>query len=439
MMRGVQRVCWEGARLLLLAGVATAAVLAPTLASGSAMAQEVRDLDRATSDVQIFEGVVSTTPAVFRYTIPPNTVLQVDVIPKGDSELDPVLTITDLATGEVLAEDDDGGGGVASRARIVTQERRRVEITVSAFAFFSGEETTGPFELQLRPAPYVPEPTTPVTLGSDTSGRVASGGQRLYTIQGRKGQVLEVALVAADNDFDPMLTLYRGRGTLGEELASNDDNGYGLNSYVRVILPADDTYTIAASGYGESEGQFTLRVAPERDSEITQGEQVLDFGERLSGNLPIAAGVPAEHDDTVNYTPAETQHVIYRLSPQAIAAIRAGSGEVTFNMTAPLFQDPDFPSQVDPYLELGFETPLGFAVVVSDDDGGENMNARIAVDLGPLAREGDWLERLRLRAMSVSDGGPYDIEMVSGMQELFPDDYAYPGEVAEALEDAAAE
>ena len=373
----------------------------------NAAAQDVRDLDSARSDVLIFEGAVTTAPARFRYTMQPGTSLQVDVVPSESSELDPVVTITDRATGEVLAEDDDSGGSLASRARITTDQQREIEISVSSFAFFSGEETTGGFELQLRPATYTPPQTEPVDYGSETRGRIANGETRYYTISGTEGQLLEVAAVARGDSLDPMLSLYQGR-VEDEPLASDDDSGEGTNALLRTLLPATGPYTIAVTAYGSSEGRYTLRVAAQREFAIQAPEQVLGLAERGSGY------VGAGYEDGA----VEPAVITYQLTPQALAAIRAGSREVTVNMTNPLIEDSDFPSAIDPFLEIGFDTPLGFASMMSNDDGGEGLNARIALDLGPVADAGDWLERLRIRASSIGGGGAFEIELVEGLQEV---------------------
>lgn len=400
-------------RAILLAG---AAIVSATLAPSLAAAQEARNLDRASSDVLIFEGEVTTTPLKYRYTIPARTRLQVDVIPAEGSSLDPTLTITDVRTGEVLAEDDDSGGSLAARASILSERGQQIEITVSPFGFLEENETAGSFTLELRPRAWVRPVTRPVTLGSDTRGTLSVGGSQLFTIQGQAGQVLEVALVAAqqsdeevtESAFDPYLKLYKGEGTDGELLSENDDNGTNLNSLIRFTLPEDGTYTLEASPYGDSAGDFTLRVAPPRETHV-DGETQLAFG------APLAGFVPASYDTEEG---AEPPSAIYSLSPDLISAIRGGQGEVTFNLTKPLSEDPDFPGGVDPVLELGFETPLGFAAMRRDDDGGGELNSRIAVDLSAIATDGDWLERLRLRATSISEGGGFSIEAVPGLQEV---------------------
>lgn len=411
----------SGKAAFLAGAAALFAPLAGTVfAPAELAAQDVRDLDDARSDVRIFTDEVTTEPVRYTYTIPPMTALRVDVIPAEGSDLDPMLTITDVATGEVLAEDDDGGDGLASRARIFSESGQRVEISVSSFAFFSGEETAGAFELHLRPSAYRPPETRAVSFGSQTSGILADGDIHLFTIQGEEGQLLEVALNAQDESLDPMLELYEGTNVETDPLASNDDGGDGLNSRLRFVLPETGTYTIKAMPFEGSSGDYSLRIAEASFPVLQSPQQAIGLGERLSGTL-------GEGYEFGSIDPAE---ITYQLTAEAIAAIRAGSGEVTFNMTTPMFEDEEFGSNIDAYLELGLETPIGYASILSDDDGGEGLNSRIAVDLAPLAAEQGWLERLRLRASSIGGGGAFEIELVEGMQQVenaFEDEYGFEG------------
>ena len=405
--------------------LATAAAL---LAPMSASAQEVRNLDTARSDVQIFEGSVGAEPVRYRVTMERNTFLQVDVTPAEGSELDPVLTITDARTGEVLAEDDDSGGNLASRARIRSDVRRQVELSVTSFAFFSGEESAGTFELQLRRGEITPLRSDPIAYGGSARGRVGAGEPRYYTFAGVEGQVLEVALIAGDDTFDPMLSLYSGTDVEGEMLMSDDDGGEGLNSLLRYTFPKTGTYTIAAGGYGESTGSYTLRVAEQRARIDQAALTPLALGERSTGyveGVNYAVLATEEAIASEPSAPAEPAGNMYSLSASTIAAIRAGAGEVTVDMTHPLIDDTNFPSGVDPFLELGFETPLGFAAMMTNDDGGEEgLNSRIAVDLTPLATDGDWLERLRIRATTIGSSGGYDIQLSEGLLPV-REPYAY--------------
>ncbi len=189
--------------------------------------------------------------------------------------------------------------------------------------------------------------------------------------------MLEVALLAEDDSIDPLLTLYANTDVEGEVLMSDDDGGEGLNSLLRFTLPKTGTYTIGVGTYGESAGSYTLRVAEPRVRPEQAALTPLGLGERSIGyaeGVNYAAYDEYAENAAVAQTPAAN---LYQLSATAIAAIRAGAGEVTVDMTHPLIDDPNFPSGVDPFLELGFETPLGFASMMSNDDGGEFSLCRI--------------------------------------------------------------
>ena len=124
--------------------------------------------------------------------------------------------------------------------------------------------------------------------------------------------------------------------------------------------------------------------------------------------------------------------ISYRLDDEAVAAIRAGRGKVTFEMERVEGEDENFASSVDPMLELGFETPLGFVVAESDDDGGEGLNARLPIDLSPLAEGGDWLDRLVIHATSLGDEtGAYSITLREGLLDPVEDE----DDAEEAAED----
>ncbi len=426
------------AALLATAAFTVAAMLAPI----SASAQEVRNLDNARSDVQIFDGTVGAEPVRYRVTMERGSFLQVDVRPTEGSLLDPVLTITDVRTGEVLAEDDDSGGNLASSARVRSDVRRQVELSITSFAFYSGEESGGPFELQLRRGEFTVPRTEPIAFGGSASGRVSTGAPRYYTVTGAAGQLLEVALLAEDESIDPLLSLYDGTDIEGDILASDDDGGEGLNSLLRYTLPKAGTYTIAAGAYGESSGSYTLRVAAQRGPVEPAGLTSLGLAQSVSGYLAApsypeypeyAVDAAAEAVAGLGLSQTAPSGNMYQLSASAISAIRAGAGEVTVDMTHPKDDDSTFPSGVDPYLELGFETPLGFASMMTNDDGGEEgLNSRIAVDLTALAADGDWLERLRIRASSIGGGGAYDIQISEGLLPV-REPYAYD-EAAEAVE-----
>lgn len=386
-------------RAAFLAGVA-AVMATPAQA-------QVRNLDGEQSDVRVFQGQLDDGAAVFTFTLPADTGLQVDAIATGD--LDPVLRVKD-ARGELLGENDDFGDGLNSRVMIGAESRaRRLTIEVDSFDAEwaeEGESYGGTFDLRLSTNEYVAVGTRAVTYGASETGTLM-GTEHLFTIRGQPGQSVEVALIATDDNLDPYLEL---RDPSGEAVASDDDGGGELNSLLRYTFTDDGTYTIAASGFGESSGAYRLRVRERREIPAQLPLQVIGFDDTASGEL--AGGYSEAEEATL--TPS---HIDYQLSEEARAAIRAGNGEVTIRMNAGADEDPDFGGSIDPYIELGFDTPLGFAVVESDDDGGGDTNALLPVNLGTLAGTPELLDALRIRAQGYGgSGGGYTLVITPGME-----------------------
>ncbi|WP_147366888.1 hypothetical protein [Aurantiacibacter zhengii] len=403
---------------LLLAGVA--ALMAPP-----ALAQ-VRDLDGERSDVRVFQGRIDGEASVFTVTLPADTGLQVDVIATGN--LDPVLRVKD-ARGELLGENDDFGDGLNSRVMIGAEGRsRRLTIEVDSFDgewAGEGEGYGGSFDLRLSTNEYVEVGTRAVTYGARETGMLV-GGEHLFTMQARAGQTVEAALIATEDGLDPYLEL---RDPSGETIAFDDDGGGALNALLRHTFEDSGTYTFAASGLGESTGSYRFRVRERREMPAQLPLQVIGIDDEASGEL--AEGWDEEAAPTTSPT-----QIDYQLSEEAKAAIRAGNGEVTIRMTASDAADPDFGGAIDPYIELGFDTPLGFAMVESDDDGAGDLNALLPIDLGTLAGDPALLDALRIRAQGFGgSGGAYTLTVTPGLEARVEQDW----EAMEAAVDAAAD
>lgn len=402
---------------LLLAGAA----LLPL----GAQAQDVRDLDRESSNVRVFQGTVADGPALFETNVAAGGALRIDVVTTSD--LDPTVTVTDAATGEELARDDDSGGELNSRVTIRGGERgRRIRISVQAFNFdalseveaaadaaaaaaeYAGEEYAldgGSFDLRLTALAFTPQTVRSIGWNSAVGGSLIGDEAHEYSFTGEPGQVIDVVMLAGeDSGLDPYLEL---RDAKGEVVASNDDGGDSLNARLRHVMRDGGTYTIVAKAYGSSSGDYTLRVGERREAVEQAALQVIGFGgDAMGGTL----GEGAENGGI------DPQWIDYRLSEEAIASIMAGGGQVTIRMTKADDSDPTFGNALDPYLELGFDTPLGFAAVDSDDDSGGDLNAMLPVDLSSLAASADLLGHLRIRAKAFSgSGGAYAIVITEGM------------------------
>ena len=387
--------------LLAGAGLGVSALLAP-----SAFAQ-VRDLDGEESDVRVFQGTVDGEAAVFQFTVPADTALQIDAISRDD--FDPVLRVLD-ADGVLIGEDDDGGDDLNARVRLSAEDRsRRITIEVGSFSaeWAEGEGGYGgSFDLRLSTSDYVQVGTRAVTYGARETG-VLTGEEHLFTMQGVAGEAVEIALVANEDGLDPYLEL---RDSGGETIAFDDDGGDGLNSLLRHTFEESGTYTIAATGLGDSEGGYRLRVRERRQAPAQIPLQVIGFDSEASGELASDYGEDGEALLVPNY-------IDYQLSEAVKSAIRAGNGEISIRMNASGAGDPDFGGDIDPFLELGFDTPMGFAVVESDDDSGGDMNAMLPVDLGVIADQPGLLDMLRIRALGYGGtAGAYTLVVTQGME-----------------------
>ncbi|KLE35893.1 PPC domain-containing protein [Aurantiacibacter luteus] len=380
-----------------------AALLVPVTASAQ------RNLDEESSNVRMYQGTVDSAPAEFRVSVPANSVMQIDVM--TTSELDPMVTVTDARTGEVIAEDDDGGDDLNSRVRIRGEERGRA-IVISVNSYDStwveeGESYGGSFDLRLATSAFVPHRTRAVTWGARETGTVSGSDEPdTYTFRAAAGDRLEVALVSPDNSgLDPYLEL---QDASGEVIAFNDDSN-GLNSYISHRFAEAGTYTIVAKGYGSSTGDYVLRVRERRDVAPLTGLQSIGIGGEASGEL-----VPGYVDD--DYT--QPMFVEYALSEAARAAIRAGNGAVTVHVDADEGGDPDFGGNIDPFVRVGLDTPLGFAMIAEDDDGSGTLNSLLPLDLGLIADRPDLLDLLRIRVQSLGgNGGAYTLRLAEGLEE----------------------
>lgn len=378
--------------------IGAAAMLTPAVASAQV------NLDAAQSDVRVFQGTVDGEAATFEVTVPAGSIMQIDVL--STSDLDPIVTVTDAATGEVIAEDDDGGDDLNSRVRIRGEDGRRIVISVNSFDATwveTGESYGGSFDLRLATSTYTAPTTRAVTYGARETGSI-QGEPHLFTFEAQAGDMIEVALLS-EGELDPYLEL---RDASDEAIATDDDGGNGLNSLLMHVFDEAGTYTIAAMGYGESTGDYTLRVRERRAVVAQLPLQMIGLNDVATGELSS----PWMEDGM------RPSSIMYQLSPAALAAIRAGDGQITIRMNAAEGGDPDFASDIDPFVELGFDTPLGFAVATSDDDGSGSLNAMLPVDLSLLEGHPGLLDMMRIRVTGLGgSAGAYTLTITEGMEE----------------------
>ena len=356
------------ARLLFAALLLAAAPLA-------VHAQDL-DLDRAPSVGKIFNGEVPEGGGTARYLLTLQAGQAIDLTATPVSGSDPVVRVYDAASDTLIAENDDSAGGLAANVRLFSEQRKRVRIEV-ANASVEDSLAAMRFDLILRPTDYRPNPVLPLAIGDTHAGTLASGDEQLFRFQGKRGELWNLAMTAAaGSSLDPALAVYGGDIPSGEVLGEDDDGGGGINSRLRFLVPQDGTYTVRAHGVDGNGGDYTLSAG--RVDSAAMAVRDIDLGAPATAALDGNVG---EH--------------LYRLSDGARSALAAGAGPLIVELSR---TGEASEGALDPILEIGFDTPLGFSSLLQDDDGGGDMNARLVFDGTDLA--GPWLEALRFKARS---------------------------------------
>lgn len=150
--------------------------------------------------------------------------------------------------------------------------------------------------------------TTVFTIAQEDGGELEDGeeveidvdgeDELVFTYDGSEGDVISV-LVRAEDDTDTRMTLYNEDG---DEVASDDDSGPGLNpAFARIVLPDDGEYTIEITHYSDDE-------ALEDEFEVTLFEvDLLDAGEEP---VELLLGDDFELDRVVFEAEEDVQYLI---------------------------------------------------------------------------------------------------------------------------------
>lgn len=347
----------------------------------------------------VVEGEVagSGSPASFAVRAEPGQTLQLDAIPapRAPDGLDLLLKVYD-AGGNLVAQDDDGGGALNPRVTLTSEAGGLYRVEVDVFG------GGGAFTLLARETVVEPEVTTALTFSGGRAERAVAfpaDDDALFTFAGRRGEAWSITLVADGSDeeggdADPLLELFPGEGTANGSLSTDDDGGGALNARIVAELPEDGTYTVRVSSLSNT-GSARLAVAKMTVRPATVGNLV--YG------TPVTVSFSPDSPFVVDGSARRmVPYALYRLP--ASPAPRGLSGE-TIEIRA-------ISDGLDPYLEIGVDTPLGFATVLSNDDA-DGLNARLTLDPAKLAGEGaEWWDKLRIR-VSAPVGSTGEVEITA--------------------------
>lgn len=193
-----------------------------------------------------------------------------------DGTLDTFLILR-APDGREIARNDDRRGGVSTDAalyRVDLPESGTYNLIATRFRQRFGE-TTGTFTLEISSSSAdfdATEPTRLMSYGIAQTGTLDDENDiAFYTFEGRRGDVVTVALDALDGDLDPTLMLTDAAGNI---IASNTDINIltNLNAAVRDFpLPYSGYYTVIATRFEgtPTSGRYELTI--ERTDTLSPG------------------------------------------------------------------------------------------------------------------------------------------------------------------------
>lgn len=330
------------------------------------------------------------------------------VLTMQSSAFDPYLHLALLRAPSVrlLGSDDDGGEGVNARLVATLPEDGEYLVVASALSA-TGSSTSGNYTLGIAPcdsacaafsdapatrtaasyAAAIRAPRREIAAGDAVEATLAAGDSTLgdgahfhaYWIQGTAGQPLRAAMQASE--LDPYLALLRLEGDSLVSVATDDDGGEGLHSFLEATLDRTGTYVLVATAASRSaSGPYTLLV--QLDSSSTR-EQFLAAAatagaravlrqalaapqQQLRMGQTMATGMPA----SAPRLEGSGRFQSYRFRGEADQRVVVTMESQTF----------------DPYLRLAHLDGKPATLLASDDDGGDGTNSRIVATL-PAAGE----------------------------------------------------
>ncbi len=289
----------------------------------------------AAAGVEVSGEVDGTIPRLYRYDLEEGG--RYLIYTSGDTDTYGALLDSDC---ERLVEDDDGG----------EESNFSISMELAATTYFVAvrgyeEGTAGPFTLFFeRLVPMGGDDcgsAHPLAAGEEVTGALAGTTQRYFRFEVEETGHYRIASGGDSDTFGTLLDVFC------QEIATDDDGGEGYNFMIERPLAAG-TYYLAVRGYDESvAGPITLV--------LEAGPGGAETGERCEGALPLVMGEPLE----IAVEGTSERFFRFEVAEGSHYSISTGGGTDTFGT---LFDS-------------------GCSELASDDDGGENTNFKIELQL----------------------------------------------------------
>jgi hypothetical protein len=343
------------------------ALFAGTIPAAS-MAKDCTAADPCT--VKLLDGSLSNDGrAEITYRLTVGEPVYIDIIEApGSSGFDPVLQIRNAA-GDVIGNDDDGGFGLGARVLVNAETRADADIRLIITSSGGGEvaEGAGKFQVLIRPSGFLPTAMRTIGEGKTASftGDLRADDPQRFRFQSEKGREWSFSASAANgSEVDPAIRIVRANDVSSTQIAYDDDGGEGFAASLKFVAPRAGDYMAVIVQSMSVSGAYEFTAERGGIVEIPANDpKALGF-ETVTANFRPTYGV-ADAEGTLFYFIADES------------------------------------GGADPKLDMGVTTPLGFASIKSDDDGGQGLNSRITLSAGEISGA-EGLENLRIEATDLN-------------------------------------
>lgn len=195
------------------------------------------------------------------------------IIKVESSAFDTMARLYKAGEDDVVAENDDGGDGTNSRISFVPETSGDYTLRVAPLA----NDGRGAYRASVELAPPLPAPLTQFRRMSalvfrvyegaltNADGEGGSNGARVddYLVHFERNQERVIMLDSpTEGGFDPVVQVLRASNREAEPLASNDDSGGSLNSFLEYKADEAGDYIIRVTSFAaDGRGRYRLRVS----------------------------------------------------------------------------------------------------------------------------------------------------------------------------------
>jgi len=209
-------------------------------------------------------------------------------------DLDPVLTLVDASGAPILTQDDANGTQNPAYEPLLIPRTGTYRVVVSRFGYGLGT-TTGTYELIVERIGNGSASNCAMRYGDTVFYTIDdSEPEAIYSFRAAQGDIVNIRMQQRSGDLDPYLKLVDTSGVI---LQSSDDisNTTQDAAIQGFVIPADGTYFIFATRYGQQAGQSTGNFSMTLQEAANSG-----LGNSALAAQPIPLGTTIDSELTEN-------------------------------------------------------------------------------------------------------------------------------------------